>query len=78
MNIDKEVQRIMDSELFLAASKKATELYPEYNNSDSFDSQQATEFIVEKVKDLYPEEMSDQEFASFYEALFCATMDSIV
>lgn len=78
MNIDKEVERIRSSELYQDMSKKATLLYPDYNNPNGKDIQEATEFIIEKVESLYPQDMDDKEFAEFYEALFTSTMDGML
>ncbi len=77
IDVEKEVDRVRDSELYKDMSVKATMLYPNYNDPNGTDIQEATEFILEKVKDLFPQEMSDEEFADFYEALFTATMDSM-
>ena len=77
IDVEKEVERIRDSELYKDMSVKATKLYPNYNDPNGTDIQEATEFILEKVKDLFPQEMSDEELAGFYEALFTATMDSM-
>lgn len=78
MNIDEEVDRVLSSELFKDMSKKATLLYPDYNNPNGQDIQSATEYVVEKVESLYPQGMSDEDFANFYEALFTAVMDGML
>ena len=78
MDVDKEVNRILDSELYKDMSKKAALLYPDYNNPNGTDIQKATEYVVEKVESLYPQNMSDEEFADFYESLFTATMDGML
>lgn len=78
MDIDQEIERIRSSELYQDMSKKATLLYPNYNDPNGQDIQKATEYIVEKVEELYPQNMEDEDFANFYEALFTSTMDGML
>lgn len=78
MDVEKEVERIKSSELYKDMMKKAATLYPDYANLNGTDIQQATEFVVEKVSGLYPQGMTDEEFANFYEELFTTTMDSFL
>lgn len=78
MDTSKEVERILSSELYKDMLKKATVLYPDYSNEEGTDIQQATEFVVEKVESLYPQKMTDEDFADFYEDLFTTTMDKFL